>query len=71
MNQNAGVMQGMQMQGNQGMQMTNQNFMPQMQPAQQQQMNNNMALPPHLQQQMQGSPMFNQPQPMMNQGPRR
>lgn len=65
MNQSAaGVIQGMQ-----GIQMPNQNFMPQMQGNQQ--MQNNMALPPHLQQLQQGmrnSPNFNQPQPMMNQG---
>ncbi|OCT53719.1 hypothetical protein CLCR_09437 [Cladophialophora carrionii] len=65
MNQSAaGVMQGMQ-----GMQIPNQNFMPQMQANQQ--MQNGMGLPPHLQQQMQqgmrSSPVFNQPQPMMNQ----
>ncbi|EXJ64275.1 hypothetical protein A1O7_00611 [Cladophialophora yegresii CBS 114405] len=66
MNQSAaGVMQGMQ-----GMQIPNQNFMPQMQANQQ--MQNGIGLPPHLQQQMQqgmrSSPVFNQPQPMMNQG---
>ncbi|KIX06297.1 uncharacterized protein Z518_04272 [Rhinocladiella mackenziei CBS 650.93] len=64
----AGMMPGMQGMQMQGMQMPNQNFA-QMQQQMGQNMNPNMALPPHLQQQMQGSPMFNQPQPMMNQGP--
>ncbi|KAJ9607363.1 hypothetical protein H2200_008436 [Cladophialophora chaetospira] len=60
-----GVMQAMP-----GMQMPNQNFMPQM--PNNQQLQNNMGMPPQLQQQMQqgmrNSPAFNQSQTMMNQG---
>jgi hypothetical protein len=64
---NPGTMQAM---GIQGMQMPNQNF-PQMQQVGQN-MNTNMSLPPHLQEQMQGNPLFNQqqqtaPQPIMSQ----